>query len=233
MAASLAHPSKPFTGDDLHRIDVFLNGGRDYVQGTQMIARAAEILPGGSVETAVLTTAAFKKITRNKILCLRGDAAPPEGLALIGDAGFKRDGETLTLRFAELVEPAERRDLPENVAYEPLGALNPDLCGDFAFAGLDSFEDLLVLIVQTVKAVHEAAGPDVHDIWFTGCRNAALPLAGPPMTAGKLTVRHLRLLGRAPLFQTMSAIDVEGTGGDTLTAIVTFAFQAPAFELEG
>ena len=236
MATSLTDSRQPPAAADLQRLAVFLNGERDYVQGTQMIARAAEAWAPQLGPRAVLTSAAFRKITQNKILCLGGDTPPPEGLALIGEASFAAQPggsrQATTLRFAELAEPAERQLLAETIVYQPLAALQPGLAGDFAFAGLKSFEDLLILIVQSVKAVHEAAGPEIHDIWFTGCRQTALPLGAPSMTAGKLTVKHLRLLGRAPLFQTMSAVELEGAGGGNLSAVVTFAFQAGAFELE-
>lgn len=236
MAISLSRSSNPLAVSDLQRLAVYLNSARDYVQGTQMIARAAEVWAPALGPRAVLTAAAFRKITQNKVLCLSGATPPPEGLTLIGEASFAtwfdNGRQTTTLRFAELAEPAERRLRAETIVYEPLAALQPGLTGEFAFAGLKSFEDLLILIIQSVKAVHEAAGPAIHDIWFTGCRQTALPIAAPPMTAGKLTVRHLRLLGRAPLFQTMSAVELEGAGGGNLSAVVTFAFQAADFELE-
>ncbi|NIA70163.1 hypothetical protein HBA54_16270 [Pelagibius litoralis] len=229
MATSLTHPGKAFSTSDLHSLDVFRSGAQDMVEAAQIIARAAEALPRDFAARAVLTDAVFAKTTGNRVLCLRDEAPPPEGLTLIGEARFAapsgRGQEAVTLRFAELAEAAERGQSAETFVYEPLAAPALSLSGDFAFAGLAGFEDLLSLIVETATAAHQAARPGFRDIRLAGCRQTALPVAGAAMTAGKLNVRHLALKGEAPLLRSTSLVELEGAGGGSLSAVVTFILQ--------
>ncbi|WP_420347149.1 hypothetical protein [Pelagibius sp.] len=225
MATILAHPASQSTPPALKRLPVFVDGGETYVGETQIISGAARIARGIFGPQAVLTAAVFTRRTRNQVLCLKGDTPPPEGLDLIGEARFATqsgDCGPVILRFAELAEPAEHRKRRHDVVFEPLGPKGAGLNGTFAFAGLLDFEDLLSLIVETVKGVHLAGPGAFDDLRFAGFRQTALPLGTAPMTAGKLTVRHLRVLSRSPRLRTVSRVQIEGPGGDSLAATVTF-----------
>ena len=230
MATILAHPASSSTPTALRRLPVFLDGSEAYVGETQIISGAARIARGILGPEAVLTAAVLARRTRNQVLCLLGDTPPPEGLEPIGEARFATqsgDSGPVVLRFAELAEPAERRKGRHDVIFEPLGPRGAGLNGTFAFAGLLDFEDLLSLIVETVKGVH-LAGPGVlDDLRFAGFRQTALPVGTAPMMAGKLTVRHLRVMERAPRLRTVSRVQLEGPGGDSLAATVTFVCSAP------
>lgn len=232
MAEHPTLPPRSFGASTIQRIDVFLQREDNHIRGSQVIARAAAFLRPRLGAGAVLTGARFERTTANRVLCLRDDVPPPEGLSLIGAADFALgagdDRAVTRLRFVELAESADCREAGDAVAYEAFGAASRPLCGSFAFAGLASFEDLLTLMVRTAETVHQDAIPGIQRIWLAGFRRTALPLDGPAMTAGTLSIKHLRLTGTVPRFRSVSTVDLEGAGGVGLAATITLGFQAPA-----
>lgn len=232
MAERPISPPRSLGARTIQRIDVFLQREDNHIRGSQVIARAAAFLRPRLGAGAVLTGARFERTTANRVLCLRDEMPPPEGLSLIGAADFalgEGDDRAVTrLRFAELAEPADCGESRDAVAYEAFGAASRPFCGSFAFAGLASFEDLLTLMVRTVETVHQDAIPGIQGIWLAGFRRTALPLDGPAMTAGTLSIKHQRLTGSAPRFRSVSTVDLEGAGGVGLAATITLGFQAPA-----
>ena len=208
--------------------DVFLNGKRTYVQGTQMLSRAAEIVAAEDMPGALLKTAAFHAISDKSIDIALADEAP-EGRRDLGFCQFTVPaGATLKAIFLERDETAPRRDVPPACTYTRMdNAHDHVLSGDWQVEGAASLEDLLVAIIQTVKSQHEDIGRGVHDIWFTGLRGAALPASGAFATGkGQIQTRFARYIGRDGQYQSLQSVTlVPADGGAEMRFPLTFAFK--------
>ena len=206
-------------------LDVFLNGTRNYVQGSQILARTAELVRPffGQLN---LTEFAFKRTSINLIgVWLTDDSAADEPQRIaptIGDALFQLDQKSIRAKFVELPAAAPKADLPETVTLKlKSGGTGGNGC--FAFCGALSFEDALRTIVQAVKKLHEALARDARDIWLTGMRAAAIPIdKGFCDADGEIAVELVRLMRSPPQYQSLSKVTITG-----LTPFfVTFALRS-------
>ena len=194
----------------VHTLDVGLRGTRDYIQGSQILARTGELVAAESVEPVALLTAKFTRITEQGVRVALDEDDAAEGVEL-GRAQYTRGGERRTVRFFEVPGPAAHRidDVPKVTSELIADAAGAASCS-FAIAG--SFESYLVAVIEFVKAAHAARGEDVVDIWFTALMGAQLPLAATYPTAGtlRLTPKIERVVdGR---LQTLGVLDTEGAG---------------------
>jgi hypothetical protein len=209
-------------------LPVMLNGGREYVQGTQMLARASEIVaPAGGT----LTMAAFRSITDRQVILsiLEPGAKPPK--ATLGSARYRTaDGTEFSVAFIAESERAPADTRPPRCSWRRLDAGDGGaLDADFAIEGLGDSEDFLDALIQTIKLLHDAMGPDIRDIWFTGLRNGTVPV-GPrfPVAEGLLTLRQQRMMGREGVWQSTQLATLTGSDSTVIAeAAVTFAFKAP------
>jgi len=193
-----------------HVLEVGLRGTRDYVQGSQILARTAEIVAADHPD-AVLVSAKFTRITRQGVVAAFGaDAAEGAGEE-IGRGRFDLGGERLEVRWHERPGPEAPRidDVPGSTS-----GLAPDGegGGTCAFAIGGSFESYLAAVIEFVKALHAGRGERVTDIWFTALMGARLPVGDAYPATGALTataeverVAHGRL-------QTLSLVDTTGDG---------------------
>lgn len=204
--------------------DVFLNGKRDYVQGTQMLSSAARLVAEHFDPAATLKSAAFHEITDRTIQVSFGEP-PVDAANVLGNCQFASDvPECRNAVFLAGEDQAPRRDVPPACTYERL----PDdfdhvLSANWRVDRVGGLEDALVAIVQTVKSQHEKIGLGVSDIWFTGLRAARLPLANPvPGGVDRLELRFRRFASRELQHQSLQTIEFVESG---LSAAVTFAFK--------
>jgi len=195
-----------------HLLDVGLRGTRDYVQGSQILARTAELVEVADPAPSLLVSAKFTRITDLGVrVVLGGDGldAEPE----IGRAQFARGDARTTARFFEVAGPQARplADVaPATSDLESTGLGG----GQAAFAIPGTFESYLAAVIECVKALHAKRGEQVSDIWFTALVGARLPLAATYPTGGVLRVapKIERLV--AGRLQTLSLVDTESTVGD-------------------
>jgi hypothetical protein len=168
----------------LHSLPVALRGTRDYVQGSQILARTAEVIAEGT-PSATLQTAKFTRITDRGVEVAIGDgeSAGPE----IGTARFTTADGPITARFFEV--PGDQAppidDVPRATAELATG---PGGAGRCTYAIRGDFESYLAAVIEFVKAVHAARADQVTDIWFTALAGAALPLDPVYATRGSMTL---------------------------------------------
>lgn len=192
----------------LHSLPVALRGTRDYVQGSQILARTAELVaidtPGASLQTAK-----FTRITDRGVEAAIGDGegAGPE----IGTARFITDAGALNARFFEVPgDPAPPIDDVPRSTSDLIAA--PDGSGRCAFVIAGDFESYLAAVIEFVKAVHAARADRVSDIWFTALAGAALPLDPVYPTRGTMDLEPKveRMVG-----DRLQTLGVLTTGTDT------------------
>lgn len=203
-------------------LPVFLRGDRNYIQGTQIVARLAERVAS---EGSRLTQATFSRITANTVCWL------PPGLGetdqLIGQVHFVKDGQEQAYRLLDSGEAAPRMDKAMDVQLTLVKAPAP-LAGQYRFETPGDLESLLNVMVQAVKALHERLDPGVHDVWFTGMRQFALPVQGwSGPFSGVIDIRHRRLVRRGPQYQSLVEVIVSGHDGQARQqGVFNFAFKS-------
>jgi hypothetical protein len=194
---------------------VTLKGARDYVQGSQMLARAAEV-----VGADILLACAFHRLTASAVAAtmLSPGERPPEEAC--GDAEFARGRERVRVAFMEQPGLAPRAG---DTAGWTLGAVvESKLEGEFAYAGAAHFESRLEVVVRALKTLHEAeAGPGARAI-FTGVRRASFACGTLP-DAGILRIASLRALQTAGGWQTLSRLELSPEGAPPQAALASFA----------
>jgi hypothetical protein len=201
---------------------VFLRGSRDYVQGTQLIARLAEqAAPTGSL----LTQATFSRITANAVYwqaAKPGDTHDP-----IGQVHFAKDGSEHVFQLLDtgLVAPRQDKAMGVRVELEDSPSV---LTGRYLAEHPGDLEGLLNVLVQSVKHLHERAGAGVHDVWFTGMRQFAVPVGGQSGPfRGVVDVRHRRLIRRGVLHQSLVEVTViDHDRPERHQGMVNFAFKS-------
>ena len=205
-------------------IEVYLNGGREYIQGTQMVAQACALASTRFEPTASFLQASFTRITSKQISAstvLRDGSAKPVGRADFGTSSGRQ-----SFHFYEGALQAERRSLPEQCVYNILerGKL---LEGSFSFCNVSTVDDLLTVVVQTIKFLHEQLSQDVRDIWFTGIRSFDIPLKKEAIPAtGQLAIIPLNIGRRVSTQHSIVKAEIRGTDGSLYDPTVTFAFRS-------
>ncbi|MCU0957486.1 MAG: hypothetical protein MUF55_09245 [Hydrogenophaga sp.] len=201
---------------------VFLRGHRDYVQGTQLIARLAEqVAPAGSL----LTQATFSRMTANTV-CWQA-AGQGDAQASIGQVHFVNQGSEHVYQLLDTGVAAPRQDRAMGVRVE-LEDSPSVLTGRYLAGHPGDLEGLLNVLVQSVKDLHERAGTVVSDVWFTGMRQFAVPvcgLSGP--FRGVVDIRQRRLIRRGVLHQSLVEVTViDHDRPERQHGMVNFAFKS-------
>lgn len=194
----------------VHTLDVGLRGTRDYIQGSQILARTGELVQAAADAPVELISAKFTQITEQGVRVAL-DADDVDDGREIGKAQYAWDGQRRTVRFFEVAGPTAHRieDVPRVTR-----GLVADRAGNATctFESAGTFESMLVAVIEFVKAAHAERGTDVADIWFTALMAARLPLTAAYPTSGvlRLTPKIERLVdGR---LQTLSILETEGAG---------------------
>ena len=194
----------------VHTLDVGLRGTRDYVQGSQILARTGELVAAAEDGAVVLLSAKFTRITEQGVRVALDQADDADGEE-IGTARYDQGGAVRTVRFLEVPGPKappieEVAKVTSGLAVDPAGEAS---C-DFAIEG--TFESFLVAVIEFVKAAHAARADGVRDIWFTALMGARLPLAPSYPRQGRMRLepRIERVVdGR---LQTLGILRTDGDG---------------------
>jgi hypothetical protein len=207
-------------------LEVFLNDGRSYVQGTQMLGRAAELVLAEH-PAASLKSAAFHRITDKLVSAsvLAPGTKPAEDA--LGSAEFHTGDATCQIAFIEGADIAPPDVVPPACTYTPTGAAQDSpLSADYRLGSVRSFEDMMVALIQTIKKQHDALPGEIRDIWFTGLRGSAIPA---PFSApeGLLEIRFMRLMGKDGAYQSLQKVTYTPEGAEALfSGAITFAFKS-------
>jgi len=194
----------------VHTLDVGLRGTRDYIQGSQILARTGELVVAEAGEPVLLLSATFTQITERGVRVALAEDDVADG-SEIGRAQYAWGDGRRTVRFLEIDGPTAHR-------IDDVLKVTNDLVADTtgtascAFSIEGTFESYLVAVIEFVKAAHAARGTDVVDIWFTALMGAKLPLAATYPGSGtfQLTPKIERMVeGR---LQTLSVLETEGAG---------------------
>ena len=204
---------------DVVPLDCCLNAGRPYVQGSQMIARAADALSGD--RQLRLRGAEFHAIT-DRCVGLRPGARRPHDL---GEVVFEgRDGP-VQAAFVALADPAPSRTL--GTATIVTASVDEDRsCAALDFENVGHLRDLLDLAVQATKRLHLTLSPRARDIWLTGLRKADLPARWNGPSSGSLSVQVVRRLVAQDRVQSLNAVTLTLDGDSEVRSFVlTFAHR--------
>lgn len=219
--------SEAILGQHLTPLQVCLNSGRPYVQGTQMLARAADWLAQvGETQDVTFTACAFRAITDKGVAIGPAHPTAEQSDALIGTASFSVADDPLEIGFYETDMPAPTDNIDEPCAYELIEGSSKDTVQIFEIAEMHGFEGLLVAMVQCLKTVHTELAADVHDIWFTGLRGAAIP-CGSAYADARLTLTRARMMGKSPNWQSLTKMEVAGLS--ERPSLMSFAFKSNDF----
>jgi hypothetical protein len=203
-------------------LPVFLRGKREYVQGTQIVARAAERLE----DKWRLQQAVFSEITANRLVVQFVEEIP-EDCGQVGTLQFSDDVGTCWALVHKIAEPAPRREIELGVSVRQIEKPQP-LSAVYVFSGATGLEGVLNAIVQGIKSLHEELAPSVHDVWFTGMRKFSLPI-GLKVADGTGTVRisAMRVQRHDNQYQSLLSVNVTDSAGQGIdTGIITFAFRS-------
>lgn len=198
---------------------VFLRDTRNYVQGTQVIARAAACLEGSDWR---FERAVFTQITRHTIRFSEpvADADP------IGILHFIRESdETREIRVFEADALAPRRDHDMTVE-ATRSSVVPSDPAFYDFTGVCVFEDMLNAIVIAIKAEHLLRFQGCSNVWLTGLRNLGLPVDRQLLNSGVVRISMIREMRKYPACQTLWRLDINDDAGATFSnGAVTFSYE--------
>lgn len=207
----------------LHSLPVALRGTRDYVQGSQILARTAEIIAVHS-SGASLQTAKFTRITDRGVEVAIGDGDGEGTGPEIGTARFSTEAGLLNARFFEVpgapAPPID--DVPHSTSDLAAGT---DGSGRCAYEIRGDFESYLAAVIEFVKAVHAGRADRVSDIWFTALAGAALPVDPLYATSGAMTLEPKveRMVGER--LQTLGVLTTTASGGGVAPPPFQIAFS--------
>jgi hypothetical protein len=200
-------------------MNVFLRGARNYVQGTQIIARAADTLRNGPWK---LERAGFSQITRNFV----SFASQDEDGKAIGRLHFSSDeNATNEIYILDSGQPAPQIDLPI-LAQAVRHSLDSTADSQYSFSNVEAFEDMLNAIIIAIKSEHSLQFQGCTDVWLTGMRGMTLPVTGPFPENGVIKLQLMRSLATEHGQQTLWRMGIHSKDGTEFTrGAVTFAYK--------
>ncbi len=203
---------------------VFVRGNRNYIQGTQIIARCSECCGGANTK---LFDATFHSITQNVVSCIETKCTL-ETDDIIGVVRFLDDGVIREFHIRDTGKPAPQRETGMDIEIVRQTGATHELA-TYRYGGAHQFEACLNVIVQATKDCHSLQPGCLQDIWLTGIRRFELPLNwSGTMAKGTLVIQRVRSLvdevgGRQ---QTLSRVTMTGADEEeSVTGFVTFVFS--------
>lgn len=201
-------------------LEVFLRQSREYVQGTQIIARSAENLAesGWFFEQAI-----FSSITNRVISICASCNGQKEN---IGRVTFSKGDASQLFYLQESDTLAPRYDTPMLVKVAFVAEKEGTVT--YRYESAPDFEGLLNAMVQTVKAEHERVFLAAYDIWLTGFRGFKIPVdILLPCASGIISLCRGRIMGGDGVFQTLWMLTArDDQQGQIASGTVTFAFKS-------
>lgn len=221
----------------MHLLDVCQNGTRDYVQGTQMVARAADCLAAETGRAPVLQAATFYRITDKGVglvPCTADTAHDTTAMPdLLGTLVFGDEDGPRHFQLVEMTDPAPRRALDVAARWSEIdGARSTKLSSRYAITGVARGEDFLNAIVQAVKLLHEDLADDVRDVWLTGFRSANIPMSDDfAVSDGTLVIQARRAMNTDAVWQTLQMVRfLDPNDQPVAQAAVTFTFKSESLD---
>ena len=204
-------------------LDVGLNNGRDYIQGSQIIACLVERLDAAERASWRLKRASFHKIT-DRIVCAALSSEVPDLNSHIGKVSFCNGHEQMHFLLTEANDRAPERKVEAN-RIEVIG-LTAHGQSRYKYEGRSDFWSLLDVIIQACKrhVIESVFGSD--RFMFTGLGFNSLPLAPDESWAtGHLKIEQLRRLDRNGTAQTMNRFVIVAGDNATCEGVFGFAFR--------
>jgi hypothetical protein len=207
----------------LKSLDVGLNNGRDYVQGSQMVACLVDTLDVTGREQWQIRRASFHKITNRMVLATRATGSVDRSRN-IGHVSFSNGLDTIDFTLVETPTTAPNRS--ETIAnaitmYASQGAITR-----FEYSCSRGFWPLLDTIVQACKRHIIASIPEAVGFMFTSLGANSLPLfPGENWASGRISIEELRRLDRDGVVQTMNRFKIYADDNQRCEGIFGFAFR--------
>jgi len=157
-------------------IDVFLKGNRNYIQGSQIIARLSDLLP--EANEYFLFSASFKKITDNCLYYLyANDDFNKENIA-IGSVIFKSYKSENSIKYLIFECLNKRAPLIQDDIkdYNHNFLLKEALTSNINLTVKNDFESVVECIVFFLKKLHSEHKKNVENIWFSEINNGNIPI---------------------------------------------------------
>lgn len=203
---------------------VVLNGTRDYVQGSQIVARAIEQMAPMGAQS--LVSAGFHQITDRLVTLTDSPSEVAEDN--LGELTVRtHEGDKLRAYLVAQDETAPRDTRPQRVQCTKTSQSGP-LDAEFSITAISDLEDIFDALVQSVKGLHEDLADDVEDVWFTSLRGKSFPLASDAIpSAGTLAVDYKRIMKSEDRWQTLMGFSISDPAGDAVfSGALTFAFKS-------
>jgi hypothetical protein len=186
----------------LERLNVFLRDDRNYIQGTQIIARTVDVLgyKDWSLEKAI-----FTRIT-NKLVYVSKIQIESKSHALLGEADFYLGNKKQTIYYYESSEVAVRQKKVMPIQISDISLINKESFS-IHFLAVPTFENILNVIVQSLKKANAYLSPDSYDLWWTGFRKLALECNSiddnTEEVSGNITLKLIRTIAKDMQCQTL------------------------------
>jgi len=205
------------------KLDVFLRGSRDYVQGSQILGRTADWLLHAGIGGAVLFEAKFSRITRHPVIAFRqGQTDPVDANRLIGKARYRFGDQTFAINYAD----ADGESAPwidDQPSKLEAFSDNGELHGEARVVLDGTQEGYLSAVIETVKKLHQSLATNVTDIWFTALSGANLPVVPGHSGTAVLSVEPLLARNQEGRKQTLSKITVSADKGGSSQFNIAFS----------
>lgn len=196
-------------------LDVYLRENRNYVQGTQLIARAAEYIGESGWQ---LDNAQFSKIT-DRLVSVSEDAVDPTDS--FGRISFRRGRLLRLLHLTNTSQPAPHLDKPLQISVRRRGTIENG--ANYQYTGGYCFEDLLNALTQAIKLEHDFHFAQPADIWLTGLRNLDIPVdVFSPSGNGLICIAKSRVMAAGQTRQSLWSASITTAEGSKYDGFVTF-----------
>jgi hypothetical protein len=206
-------------------LDVGLNNGRGYVQGSEMLARLVTLPELGGPGQWMIERAQFHRMTDHGV-CIDHGAQSLDLDRHIASVALKSASEKLTYFLTATPELAPQRTTTET-AVTVIDAEQPATRFDYVAA--PGFWGLLDAVVQATKQhlMHAEAGS--HGYMLTSLGANDLPLAPDDRwSRGTVCIEMLRRFRASDAIQLMNRFTIIGADGRSCTGVFGFAFRMAA-----
>lgn len=209
-----------------NKLNVFLKGERDYIQGTQIISRLSEVLP--STEKFLLESASFNKITNKSIFFVDNGNFSHLKNNLLGYAIFKPISKKGNIKYI-FFEDADHiapfiEDHEVDLKYSFVS--RQGLSASINFTVLNNFEAILESIIFFVKKLHTEYKENIFNVWFSAINKATIPLTNNnKIIQAELVIINLMNKKISNKFLTLSNVAFNSSEFN-FTCNLTFAYDS-------
>lgn len=214
------------------RLDVFIRGSRNYVQGSQVLSRSFEILrPTAEFSPRpVLISAKFESVTQQSVWMAR-QLRPEQADNQIGSSVFRVGDKPVQLYYYADPSSGARHigDKPNPIVEFDNRSVIPEKPEGFAtFSSNATAESLLEGVIAVVKRLHQDIDRNVVDVWFTALARASIEDRAPSAEfAVEMQVEHRmrRMVGER--VQTLSSVTLNTSEiGIVPTFQIAFSYRS-------